>query len=378
MPPTPIVVLDHNAQFGATHNKGYRPSQWATKSPAAISPPLTIFLPAIIPILESNTTTVINPIPIDDPEYGAGGETAFFKTDSGFKDTPAVLYVFDNALQASHEQDLTITQNPVQTQASISDHSYIMPARLTIVILMSDAMESYVVDQFSGTQSRSVSAYKTLIELQQSQRLLVVATRLRAYSNMLITNIRPEDNASTRYGLKCNVTFQEVLLAEDTQALNSGSSAKPQVTNNSPTGPVQTTAPSTSVEGGWRVATAADTQVNTDVATAANDGKSDALTKPASANISAGAKLANNINQFPKAIQSFATAHGLSVAGATNSISSLPQVINSLGRSVGIKIPPSVLSPVTQAFSLGGRVNGAGDWSSNSVVATLSTSISRL
>ena len=52
-------------------------------------------------------------------------------------------YVFDGEPDIQHDQELSITQNPVQTGASISDHAFLVPVRVTAEILMSDAMQSF-------------------------------------------------------------------------------------------------------------------------------------------------------------------------------------------------------------------------------------------
>src|SRR5215469_5595098 len=73
--------------------------------------------------------------------------TATLPSTAGAPSTqqPTVMYVFDGAIRADHVQDMTLTQNPVQTGVALADHSYLLPARLTVEIAMSDSMQSYVV-----------------------------------------------------------------------------------------------------------------------------------------------------------------------------------------------------------------------------------------
>lgn len=123
------------------------------------------------------------------------------------------LYVFDAVISSEHEQELVLTSNPVQTGASLTDHAYLLPARVTCDIRMSDSMQSYVMGQFSGDVSRSVAAYQQLLQIQRSRTLFGLSTRLRSYSNMAIVSVRASETAETRYGGKFSVTFQEVLLA---------------------------------------------------------------------------------------------------------------------------------------------------------------------
>lgn len=343
--------------------QGYAPPQWSSNSAGVIAPPLTIYVQNYS-VQGSLSNTGPSPLTVN-------------------RQALSVLYVFDNALNAIHEQNLTITQNPVQTQASISDHSYLMPAKLTITILMSDSMQSYVPSQFTGTQGRSVSAYQALIELQKSQELLQLQTRLRQYSNMLITSIRPEEDASTRYGLRCTVTFQEILIAGGTYAgisQSTKSSAAPQVTYQSPTGPGQTAAVSESVTNANSTATNLSNSTKQSVNSAAAAGKSAALPQKGLNILSGAGSLISNLNQFPAAIQNLAQSIGLPVTGASNSLSSLPNVMTSLGGVFGVKIPVSVTAPLAKYLSVGANIsNAAGNWSSNptSTITTLVSSVSR-
>jgi hypothetical protein len=286
------------------------------------------------------------------------------------------MYVFDNASSAVHEQDLAITENPVQTQASLSDHSYLIPARLSVQLLMSDAMQSYVIGQFSGTQSRSVSAYQVLLQLQKAQVPLQVSTRLRQYTNMLIASIRADEDSSTRYGGKFHVSFKEVLLASaevthSTIGSTSEYSADPQTTNTTILGQSQTAPVPDAMVGNNSVANLVATSSVSSAGTAAINGTSGVLPQEASDIITNAGGISSNINQLPAAITLVAKSSQLYyVAGATESIASLPATITSLARYVGAKVPPTTFTQVANLASVGATVEGSGSWSSNSVLAT--------
>jgi hypothetical protein len=151
------------------------------------------------------------------------------------------FYVFDGALRAEHEQHSVITLNPVQTGAAISDHAYTVPARLVVEIAMSDAMQSFIVGQWSDGPSKSASAYQTLVALQRQRQVLQVATRLRQYDQMLISEVRTEETVGTRFALKAIVTFTEIITAsvESTSSGVSFDPALPQTTGQTVTGQVR-------------------------------------------------------------------------------------------------------------------------------------------
>jgi hypothetical protein len=122
-------------------------------------------------------------------------------------------YVFDNIPRVLHEQSGVVTLNPVQDGAPIGDHFYVIPARLTVEILMSDSMQSYNYGQFSDGVARSVSCWQTLKALQANKAFISITSRLDEYDNMLITDRRGEEISETKYAGRFTITFTQVILA---------------------------------------------------------------------------------------------------------------------------------------------------------------------
>lgn len=124
---------------------------------------------------------------------------------------------FDAIMNTSINNKLTVTSHPVQGGANISDHAYMEPVEISMEVAMSDAMDSYAYGQFQSVgMTKSVCAYKMLCELQASRVPMVVTTRLGTYQNMVITDINPQDDVSTLYGLRCSVAMRQVLMANVT------------------------------------------------------------------------------------------------------------------------------------------------------------------
>lgn len=120
---------------------------------------------------------------------------------------------FDAVVHVDTEETLTITSHPVQNGANISDHAYREPTRITMEIKMSDVMASRVPGQFTGAYTKSVSAYRRLLDLQRSRIPCAVLTRLGSYRNMLIESISAPDDPTMLHGLTCSVSLREVLVA---------------------------------------------------------------------------------------------------------------------------------------------------------------------
>ena len=149
-------------------------------------------------------------------------------------------YFFDAVIREEHTSTLHITEHPVQSGANVTDHAYIEPARLVMEIGMSDAMAAVYPGQFEDADTKSVSAYRTLLELQKSRLPLAVMTRLYLYQNMLIETITAPDDHKTQYGLRCTVALREIIVVDVAETTVS---ARPQTTGSTQQGAVQPTEP---------------------------------------------------------------------------------------------------------------------------------------
>lgn len=142
-------------------------------------------------------------------------------------------YFFDGFIQVEHSRSLQMTENPVETGASIVDHAYVKPAEIVMQIMMSDVHQSLYPGQFTGTRFRSVNAW-TLLKKMQSDRIPVsVLTRLGLYTNMLISSLKATDTAETFRALSAEVTLREIPVARIRKL---EISTDPNTTGNTPLG----------------------------------------------------------------------------------------------------------------------------------------------
>lgn len=144
------------------------------------------------------------------------------------------VYRFDAVFKTEHDTNLTITESPVQTGASISDHAYMEPKEVTFDVGMSDVMANVTGQGFDAKDgnTRSITAYLFLRQLQEQRTPCRLVTRLGNYTNMLVETITTSDDNTTALGLKATVTMKEILVvAVETVKI----SARPQAsttTNN--------------------------------------------------------------------------------------------------------------------------------------------------
>lgn len=145
---------------------------------------------------------------------------------------------FDAVFHEETVSSLKITDHPVQNGSNIVDHSYVQPTTLTMDVGVSDSMSSIIPGQFTGSYTKSVSAYQMLLELQQSRIPIEVHTRLNHYYNMLIEQITAPDDYKTQHGLKCSVQLKEIFVVE---VATTTTSARSQTTGSSSGGTAQPT-----------------------------------------------------------------------------------------------------------------------------------------
>lgn len=122
-------------------------------------------------------------------------------------------YFFDGFMSVEHTRELEMTENPVETGASVIDHAYVKPAEVTMQIKMSDVHQSLVAGQFSDGRFRSTSAWKVLKTIQDNRIPVTVFTRLGLYENMMIQTLSATDDSSTFRSLNATVKLKELPVA---------------------------------------------------------------------------------------------------------------------------------------------------------------------
>lgn len=101
----------------------------------------------------------------------------------------------------STNDTLTITKQPVQQGASITDHAYKEPTTLS--------MQIYFQDNLFTSLSK---IYQNLLDLQASRVPFDVITPKRIYHNMLMSALGNTTDKTTENVLSIQISFQEVII----------------------------------------------------------------------------------------------------------------------------------------------------------------------
>lgn len=136
--------------------------------------------------------------------------------------------VFDAVFEETHESELEVTDNPVETGAVVSDHAFMKPLKVTLSAGVSDTSLKYWQsaggtgqdawtkqdgdDPFASDSGRVRRAYELLTELQALAEPFDVQTGLKLYSNMVCTSIRTSQDKETAGALLFTATLREVII----------------------------------------------------------------------------------------------------------------------------------------------------------------------
>lgn len=208
----------------------YRPPQW--KQPQLTS----------ITVTQSTTVPSTGTITIGGAEGEPGAETVPGVQQGSVTATGgSTTYFFDAVLSVDHYTSRRFTEHPIQSGASVVDHSYQMPDRVILEVAFSDTMDSYQ----SGQYSSSVNAYQTFVTIQKSGSQLQLATRLQQYPIMGIEEIRASDTNMTKFGAKFSVVLRQIIIAS--LSVTPTTSNRPDSSQTTNAGAEQPTVPDPSI-----------------------------------------------------------------------------------------------------------------------------------
>lgn len=112
-------------------------------------------------------------------------------------------------LEEQGDDELEITQHPVERGAAISDHAYKRPARLLMRVMWSNS------DPAAGSdENYSTDIYNKLLKLQSSGQVFDVVTGKRAYNNMLMARLGLATNETTENALDIVCEFQQIIIVQ--------------------------------------------------------------------------------------------------------------------------------------------------------------------
>ena len=100
--------------------------------------------------------------------------------------------------------EIEITEHPVQSGATISDHAFKKPIKIELEALWSD----------NGGFDSLAEIYEQLVELQESLTPFTVVTGKRSVDNMMFLYLAETNDRETENILSIRAVFQEVIIVD--------------------------------------------------------------------------------------------------------------------------------------------------------------------
>lgn len=116
-------------------------------------------------------------------------------------------FIADVTLEEQHEDELHITESPVDQGASVTDHSFKVPAKLTVRVGYSNSSL-----QALGNPNYVQQVYDAFLRLQAGRDPFSVITGKRSYTNMLIRRLTTVTDDKTENALMMVCEMKEILL----------------------------------------------------------------------------------------------------------------------------------------------------------------------
>lgn len=117
----------------------------------------------------------------------------------------------DATLREIHERSNTVTDHPIETGSSITDHVFSEPKRLLIEGEVTDSPIIIFGGALAGGLSeRSLEAYEQLVALHEAREALDVVTGYEVYGQMVMTSLIVPREQRTGRRLRFTAEFRHV------------------------------------------------------------------------------------------------------------------------------------------------------------------------
>lgn len=139
--------------------------------------------------------------------------------------------VLDAVITEVFDNTVTVTENPVELGAQITDHSIIQPRTYTMEAVVSntplgftglqetagniiDSVTGFFGDSTGTGLTRAQAAYRDLVNIQSAREPITVQTGLNLLPNLLITRISSARTKDTSGALFFTADLREVIIVE--------------------------------------------------------------------------------------------------------------------------------------------------------------------
>ena len=117
----------------------------------------------------------------------------------------------DAVVTETHGAEVEITDFPIETGSTITDHVRRKPLTLAMTVVLSDLTDA------GPLPGRSIDLVNQLYLMQSDAKVLSVYTPARTYDSMLIQSIGVPRDSKSGCGLTLNVSLKQISLVQNRQ-----------------------------------------------------------------------------------------------------------------------------------------------------------------
>lgn len=141
-------------------------------------------------------------------------QTIFLKPRRKIGDITVSVVINENTTD-----NLTLTKQPIQRGAMITDHAYKEPTTFSTTVYFQENFLTSAEDQLKvsnpfSSKNGLAELYQKFLDLQNSREPFDITTPKRLYKNMLMTSLNLITDKNTEKCLALNVAFQEVIIVD--------------------------------------------------------------------------------------------------------------------------------------------------------------------
>ena len=122
--------------------------------------------------------------------------------------------LLDVAITETHTLSARVTEHPLETGCSLSDHVQLLPTTLQLEGIVSNTPTSFLGTPLFHLGDRTDAAYKMLEALFQARQPVQIVTSLKTYSNMVLENLTIQREARTAGALRFSCSAKQIRWAE--------------------------------------------------------------------------------------------------------------------------------------------------------------------
>lgn len=109
-------------------------------------------------------------------------------------------------ISENHVAELGITEIPIETGAKITDHSFVMPKKITLDV----------------ADENAAATWNALVRFQETRAPFTMVSGLMVYKNMLIKTLTADRDEKFSRVLRCTADLQEIIIVSTAYTADTG------------------------------------------------------------------------------------------------------------------------------------------------------------